>query len=135
MKKIFLLITILSSVFNYAQRLEYNAHMSLKYNNDKASWENNNTEANYKTSVDIDDFNRLINVNYIGVAEMATLNLSVSEKVTTENGSITYVCKGTKSSILDKIVIGFNQPKTEMTIMFKCKENGTCETATFHSNK
>lgn len=134
MKKIILLTFLLSGVFNNAQSLEYNAHMSLKYNTDKGKWENKNSEGNFKTSVDIDDFNRLISVNYIGIKEQATLNLSVDEKVIQDDGSITYICKGTKSNILDKVVIGFNKLKTEMTIMYKCID-GNCATATSYINK
>lgn len=135
MKKIILLIFLLSLVFNNAQSLEYNAHMSVKYNTEKGKWENNDSEGNFKTAVNIDDFNRLINVNYIGIKDQATLELSVIEKAPFEDGSIMYVCKGIKSDVLDKVLITFNKLKTEMSIMYKCKEDGNCGTATYHTNK
>lgn len=132
--KILLLIFLLSTTFIIAQTFEYNAHISMKYDVKKGEWENTNSEGNFKMSVEIDDYNRLISVNYLTTSEKATLDLSILEKTKNNDDSVSYVCKGVKSDLLDKVLISFNTSKTEMTIMFKCKE-GTCATAQYFTNK
>ncbi|MFC6269876.1 hypothetical protein [Frigoriflavimonas asaccharolytica] len=137
MKKSLLLLLFMTIILCKAQSYEYEYSTSIKYNYSLKSYDNEKSYSRMKMVAKIDEFNKRIELIYYGesTGESASLNLNIVEKSDPDKtNSITYVCEGVKSNLIDQVVITKNDYGKTLIVMVKCK-NGICPNGTFSFNK
>ena len=134
-KKLSLLLITFTVIFCSAQTFEYEYSSSIKYNSSLQEYEQDTSFSRMKLVANIDEQNKLINLVFGGSNDSATLRLSiVGQSPPDIENSVTYICKGIKSDLIDNIVVRKNQNGNSLTVLVKCNKQ-ICPNGTLNFNK